>query len=59
MLAKFGSAAVGIATRRQISDDVLIAVSADKAGLVVVTANERDLSRIEEHTPMRWMLPED
>lgn len=59
VLAKFGSAAVGIATRRQISNDVLIAVSAAKAGLVVVTANARDLSRIDGHTPMRCMLPED
>ncbi len=54
-----GLAADGIAKahRRQIINDVLIAVSATRAGALVVTANPNDFSRIQEHTPVRWMLP--
>jgi predicted nucleic acid-binding protein len=49
---------MGVAQRRQIVNDVLIAVSAARAGAVVVTANARDFTRIEKHTPARWMTPE-
>jgi len=41
---------------RRRQPDVLIAVSAARAGTVVVTANHRDFSRIQEHTPVGWML---
>jgi len=57
VLAGLGRDGVGAAHCRQITNDVLIAVTASKAGAVVVTANSRDFSRIERYTPVRWMLP--
>ena len=46
------------AQRRQIANDALIAVSATREGVVVVTANARDFARIGKYTPLRWMLPD-
>jgi len=43
--------------RRQILNDVLIAVAAGRSGVVVVTANAVDFSLIEKYTPVRWMPP--
>ncbi len=43
--------------RRQMLNDVLIAVAAGRSGVVVVTANAADFSLIEKYTPVRWMLP--
>jgi predicted nucleic acid-binding protein len=48
---------MGTAHRRQIVNDVLIAVAAGRAGVVVVTANATDFTLIQRHTPVRWMLP--
>jgi predicted nucleic acid-binding protein len=48
---------MGAAHRRQIVNDVLIAVTAANTGIVVVTANKNDFSLIEKHTPVRWILP--
>ncbi len=48
---------MGTAHRRQIVNDVLIAVTAGRTGVVVVTANAGDFVVIEKHTPVRWMLP--
>lgn len=45
------------AHRRELVNDVLIGVSAARAGAVVVTYNAGDFSKIGQHTPVRWMLP--
>jgi predicted nucleic acid-binding protein len=54
VLAKIGEDGIGAAHRRQLVNDILIAVSATRAGAVVVTANTRDFAQIERHTPIRW-----
>ena len=56
VLAGLGRDGIGAAHRRQIVNDLLIAVTAASLGAVVVTANALDFSRIEKHTPVRWML---
>jgi predicted nucleic acid-binding protein len=40
--------------RGRLLNDVLIAVSAGRKGITVVTANARDFSRIAEFTPFHW-----
>ncbi|GAC1640205.1 MAG: hypothetical protein NVS9B14_21660 [Candidatus Acidiferrum sp.] len=40
--------------RGRLLNDVLIAVSAGKKGITVITANARDFGRIAEFTPFRW-----
>ena len=57
VLSKLADDGIGIVHRRQLVNDVLIAVTATRAGLVVVTANAGDFSRIEKHARVRWMLP--
>jgi predicted nucleic acid-binding protein len=57
VLAGLGQDGIGAAHRRQIVNDTLIAVTAGRAGVVVVTANAADFSLIEKHTPVRWTLP--
>ena len=58
VLAHLADDGIGQAHLRQIVNDVLIAVTAVRAGAVVITANASDFARIEKHTPVRWMLPE-
>jgi predicted nucleic acid-binding protein len=57
VLAALGRDGIRAAHRRQIVNDVLIAVSAARAGIGVVTSNAADFSRIGKHVPVRWMLP--
>ena len=57
VLAGLGAQGVDNIRRRQLVNDILIAVTAVRAGAVVITANVRDFSRIGAHTPVRWMLP--
>lgn len=57
VLAGLGADGVQAVERRSLVNDVLIAVTAARNGVVVVTANVKDFSRIERHTPVRWMLP--
>ena len=57
VLAKLGDDGIGLTHRRQIVNDVLIAVTAARAGMVVVTRNINDFSLIERYVAMRWMLP--
>ena len=57
ILAKLGIDGINLAHRRQLLSDVLIAVSAARAGIVVVTANAKDFARIAHHSPVRWTLP--
>ena len=48
---------IGAVHLRQITNDVLIAVSTARAGAVVVTDNASDFSRITKHRPVRWVVP--
>ena len=56
-LARMGMDGIVASHLRLLRNDVLIAVTAARAGAVVVTANVRDFARIEKHTPVRWMQP--
>lgn len=57
VMAKLGSEGMSVVQRQQMQNDVLIAVSAARAGTVVVTGNVRDFVRIEKHVAVRWMVP--
>lgn len=57
VLAALAKEGMGAAHRRQVVNDVLIAVSAVRSGAVLVTGNRGDFSLIEKHIPLRWMLP--
>ena len=48
---KYGYEEIGRARR---TNDVLIAVSAARLGITVLTANERDFARVAEFRPVRW-----
>ncbi len=58
VLARLSREGIGKAHLRQISNDVLIATSATRAGVMVVTRNVRDFTRIARLTPVRWMTPD-
>jgi predicted nucleic acid-binding protein len=57
VLAGMGRDGIGAEHRRRVLNDVLIAVTASRAGMVVVTYDKGDFSMIEKHTPVRWMAP--
>jgi predicted nucleic acid-binding protein len=40
--------------RGRLTNDALIATSAARAGITLVTANERDFTRIAEFCPLQW-----
>ena len=40
----------------RLTNDALIAISAGRSGITVVTANERDFRRLAEVRPFRWQL---
>lgn len=42
--------------RGRMTNDALIAISAARKGVLLVTANERDFSRIAEFRPFRWQV---
>jgi predicted nucleic acid-binding protein len=58
VLAKLGEGGLSLVQRRQMVNDVMIAVSAARAGAIVVTANVRDFVLIGKYTPVRWILPD-
>jgi predicted nucleic acid-binding protein len=58
VLALLSREGIAGAHLRQMSHDVMIAVTAARAGVVVVTRNVRDFARIEKCAPIRWMTPE-
>ncbi len=57
VLAKLGEDGIGTQHRRQLVNDVLIAVTAARNGAVVVTANSRDFALIARHSPVLWTPP--
>jgi predicted nucleic acid-binding protein len=42
--------------RGRLTNDALIAMSAARSGVTVITANERDFSRLAEFRPFDWEL---
>jgi len=57
VLAALRSEGIGAAHRRQLVNDVVIAVTAARAGVGVLTANTKDFTRIAKYTTVRWTLP--
>ena len=49
--AKYGFARVG---QGRLTNDALIALSAGRAGITVLTANARDFRRLAEFRPFQW-----
>lgn len=58
VLGKLGLGGLTSTDLRQITNDVLIAVTAARAGAVVITSNAADFSRIAEQVPVRWLPPD-
>ena len=52
LAAKYGYEHIG---RGRLTNDALIALSAGRAGITVITANERDFSRLAEFCAFRWV----
>lgn len=40
--------------RTRLTNDALIATSAGRAGITVLTLNERDFARLAEFCPVQW-----
>jgi predicted nucleic acid-binding protein len=57
LLARLGAQGVDLVRRRQLVNDILIALTAARAGAVVIASNAQDFSLIEVHAQVRWMLP--
>jgi predicted nucleic acid-binding protein len=53
LAAKYGYEKIG---QGRLANDALIAMSAARMGIRVITANERDFSRIAEFRPFQWVL---
>ncbi len=41
----------------RLTNDALIAVSAGRAGITVITANQRDFASLAEFSPFLWSVP--
>ncbi len=50
---KYGYEQIG---RARLTNDTLLATSAARLGILVVTANTRDFARIAEFCPVKWAL---
>ncbi len=53
---KYGYERIGQA---RLTNDALIAMSAARVGITVLTANQRDFARLAEFRPFAWQLPPD
>jgi len=53
LAAKYDYEQIG---RGRLTNDALIAMSAGRLGITVVTANERDFSRLAEFRPFQWQV---
>jgi len=38
----------------RLTNDALVAISAGRSGIAVITANERDFARLAEFRPFQW-----
>ena len=50
---KYGYERIG---RARLTNDALIAASASRTGITVLTENERDFARISEFCPLKWQV---
>jgi predicted nucleic acid-binding protein len=48
---KYGDERIG---QTRLTNDALIAASAARSGITVITANARDFARLAEFCPLRW-----
>lgn len=53
LAAKYDYEQIG---RGRLTNDALIAMSAGRLGITVVTANQRDFSRLAEFRPFQWQV---
>jgi len=53
LAAKYDYEQIG---RGRLTNDALIAVSAGRLGITVITANEKDFARLAEFRPFRWRV---
>ncbi len=51
LASKFGYERIG---RTRLSNDALIAVTAARAGMMLITSNRRDFQSLSEFCPLRW-----
>jgi predicted nucleic acid-binding protein len=51
--AKYGFERIG---QGRLTNDGLIATSAARSGIVVITANARDFARLAEFCPLQWQV---
>jgi predicted nucleic acid-binding protein len=50
---KYGYEQIG---QSRLSNDALLAMSAARTGMTIITVNERDFSRLAEFRPFRWQV---
>lgn len=53
LAAKYGYERIG---RARLTNDALIAMSAGREGVTVITSNARDFARLAEFRPFQWSL---
>jgi predicted nucleic acid-binding protein len=58
VLAAIGTEGIGKEHLRRLSNDVLIGISAARAGVALVTKNARDFERIARWSAIRWVKPD-
>lgn len=51
---KYGYEQIG---RSRLTNDALIAASAARMGILVLTSNQRDFARLAEFCPVQWQAP--
>jgi predicted nucleic acid-binding protein len=54
LAAKQGFEQIG---RARLTNDALLAMSAARRGITIITANERDFGRLAQFHPFRWLVP--
>jgi len=54
LAAKYGYEQIGQA---RLTNDALVAMSAARRGITVITANERDFGRLAQVHPFQWQVP--
>src|SRR6266576_916143 len=54
LAAKYGYEQIGQA---RLTNDALVALSAARRGITVITANERDFGRLAQFHPFQWQVP--